>query len=318
MKHTDSYKKQEENKKTDISILLNKLNYQDSFDSAAGWLNGIDAESKNINPERRIKKMKEFFLASKIRIAYAVLALAFVVAACNYPVTSNENAGDVITWNVDPNNTDALAKVKSLPWLSNGAVKVEARDINGVEERSFSFVIPKENHDKAAAYKSDLEKIPGVSSVKMVELNQTVKRPVYSEILHQLFKIDINASNMSDDELRAEISGQLERAGIMGAIVKIERIGEARRVKIEFAENSIPPNGGFDMTITDGNNVEKIKQMRKESGDVNKFKGKTDEEIRQLVREDFPDGDLRDDEIQIIRNGDDVKVKVVKEREVVK
>jgi hypothetical protein len=318
MKHTDSYKKQEENKKTDISILLNKLNYQDSFDSAAGWLNGIDAKSTNINPERRIKKMKEFFLASKIRIAYAVLALAFVVAACNYPVTSNENAGDVITWTVDPNNADALTKVKSLSWLSNGPVKVEARDINGVENRSFSFVIPKENHDKAAAYKSDLEKIPGVSSVKIVELNQTVKRPVYSEILHQLFKIDINATNMSDDELKSEITGQLERAGIMGAIVKIERTGEARRVKIEFEENSIPPNGGFDMTITDGNNVEKIKQMRKESGDVNKFKGKTDEEIRQLVREDFPDGDLRDDEIQIIRNGDDVKVKVVKEREVVK
>jgi len=317
MKHTDSYKKHEESKKTDVSLLLNKLNYQDSFDSAAGWLNGKDAKSKNFNPERRIKKMKEFFMASKIRIAYAVLALAFVVAACNYPVTSNENAGDVITWNVDPSNADALTKIKSLPWLSNGPVKVEARDINGVEERNFSFVIPKEDHGKAAAYKSELEKIPGVSSVKIVELNQTVKRPVYSEILHQLFKIDINATNMSDDELRAEITGQLERAGIQGAVVKIERIGEARRVKIEFAENAIPPNGGFDMTITDGNNVEKIKQLRKESGDPNKFKGKTDEEIRRIVREDFPDGDLRDEEIQIIRNGDDVKVKVVKEREIV-
>lgn len=88
-------------------------------------------------------------------------------------------------------------------------------------------------------------------------------------------------------------------------------------MKIEFAENAVPPNGGFDMTITDGNNVEKIKQLRKESGDGNKFKGKTDEEIRRIVREDFPDADLRDEEIQIIRNGDDVKVKVVKEREVV-
>jgi hypothetical protein len=318
MKHTDSYKKHEENKKSEVSLLLSKMNYQDSFDSAAGWLRGINAKSKNINPERRTNKMKDFFLASKFRIAYAVLALAFVVAACNYPVTSNEIAGDVITWSVDPTNPDALRNVKSLPWLSKGPVKVEAKNINGIEERNFSFVIPKEDHGKAFSYKSELEKIQGVSSVKLVELSQTVKRPVYSAVLLKLFKIDINATNMSDSELISEISTQLEGAGITGASVKIERNGDTRKVKIEFAEHSLPADGGFDMTITDGDNVERIKQLRKDSGDPNKFKGKTDEEIRRIVKEEFPDGDLRDDEIQIIRNGDDVKVKVVKEREVVK
>ncbi len=317
MKHTDSYRKQEGNEMNKVSRLLSKVNYENSFDSAAGWLNGIEAESQTIYPERRIKKMKEFFMASKIRIAYAVLALAFVVAACNYPVTSNETAGDVLTWAVDPTNPDAIRQVKSLPWLANGPVKVEARNINGVEEQLYSFVIPKESHGKAGAYKSELERIAGVSSVKLLELSQTVKRPVYSALLHELFQININATNMSDEELKSEITTQLQNAGISGAVVKIEMNGDARRVNIEFAENSIPPNGGFDMTITDGNNVERIKQLRKESGTPGKFNGKTDEEIRQMVREDFPDGDLRDDEIHIIREGNDVKVKVVKEREVV-
>lgn len=317
MKHTDSYKKQEGNKMNDVSRMLNKVNYEDSFDSAAGWLNGIKAESQTNYPERRLKKMKEFFLASKIRIAYAVLALAFVVAACNYPVTSNETAGDVLTWTVDPTNPEAMKQVKSLPWLSNGPVKVEARNINGIEEQLYSFVVPKENHGKVSSYKSELERIAGVRTVKLLELSQTVKRPVYSALLHELFQININATNMSDDELKSEITTQLQSAGISGATVKIEVNGNARRVNIEFAENSIPPNGGFDMTITDGNNVEKIKQLRKDSGTPGQFNGKTDEEIRRMVREDFPDGDLRDDEIQIIREGNDVKVKVVKEREVV-
>jgi len=301
----------------DVSRMLNKVNYEDSFDSAAGWLNGIKVESQTNYPERRIKKMKEFFLASKIRIAYAVLALAFVVAACNYPVTSNETAGDVLTWTVDPTNPEAMKQVKSLSWLSKGPVKVEARNINGVEEQLYSFVVPKENHGKVSAYKSELERIAGVGSVKLLELSQTVKRPVYSALLHELFQININATNMSDDELKSEITTQLQSAGISGATVKIEVNGNARRVNIEFAENSIPPNGGFDMTITDGNNLEKIKQLRKDSGTPGKFNGKTDEEIRRMVREDFPDDDLRDDEIQIIREGNDVKVKVVKEREVV-
>ena len=315
MKHTDSYRKQEGNEMNEISQLLKKVNYEDSFKSAAEWLNGIEAESKTIYPERRIKKMKEFFLASKIRIAYAVLALAFVVAACNYPVTSNETAGDVLTWTVEPTNTDAVNRVKSLPWLANGPVKVEARNINGVEEQLYSYVLPKESHGKAGSYKSELESISGVKSVKLIELNQTVKRPVYSALLHELFQININATNMSDDELKAEITTQLQTAGISGATVKIVANGNTRRVNIEFDENAIPSNGGFDMTITDGNNVEKIKQLRKDSGTPGKFNGKTDEEIRRMVREDFPDGDLRDDEIHIIREGNDVKVKVVKERE---
>lgn len=314
MKHTDSYNKPEANDASRIKELIGRLDYESSFESAAGWLSRKSRTSTQTKPKRRIQMLKDFFAAKKIRIAYAFIALAFVVAACNYPVATNENAGDVITWTIPAENTDAISRVSSLPWLSKGPVRIEQRNAAGNSESVYSFVIPKEEHMNAAKYKSDLEGIPGVSSIKITELSQTVKRPVYSAILHGLFRIDINATNMSDEELKTEITSQLRNAGVTDATVTIVRNGELRRVKIDFPESAVPNGTGFDMTITDGNSVERIKQLRKEA-EPGKFDGKTDDEIRRIVREDFPDADLRDEEIQIIREDGKVRVKVVKERE---
>ena len=314
MKHTDSYNRPKGDREMRIGKLLSKLDYGSSFDKAAGWLETAGNQLSQNKPERRIQMVKQFFAAKKIRIAYAFLALAFIAAACNYPVTSNENAGDVLVWTVEPAATDAITQINALPWLREGNTKVAASTDGATGEKMFRFVIPAEKHAMAQQYKSQLEGIKGVKQVKLVELSQIVKRPVYSALLNSLFRIDINATGMSDAELKTEIENQLATAGITGATVTIVRNGDDRRVKMEFDESSAQTEGGFDMTITDGNKVERIKQMRK-GAEPGKFDGKTDEEIRRMVREDFPDGDLRDEEIQIIREGDKVKVKVEKERE---
>lgn len=312
MKHTESSRT---DKQAEMFGKLRSLNYEGSFESAAGWLDGMKSDSIKPKPKRRIEMLKEFFAVKKIRIAYAVIALAFFAAACNYPVTSSEPAGDVLTWNVTGAGPEAMKAIETLPWLDKGPTTVNIKNVNGADVTSFTYVVPEEEHQKAGQYLEDLRRIPGVSEVKAVALSRPVKRPAYSALLHELFRIDINASNLSDEELKNEISAQLAAAGISGAEVIIERNGEQRRVKLNLAEGSIPNNGGFDMTITDGDKVERIKQMRKDSGDPGKFEGKTDEEIRRLVREDFPDENLLDEEIQIIREGGKVKVKVVRERE---
>ena len=65
------------------------------------------------------------------------------------------------------------------------------------------------------------------------------------------------------------------------------------------------------MTIKDGENITKMKEIRKNgSGDPDRFKGKTDDEIRKMIKEDFGNPDIKDDEIEIIREGDKVIVKV--------
>ena len=65
------------------------------------------------------------------------------------------------------------------------------------------------------------------------------------------------------------------------------------------------------MTIKDGKNITKLKEIRKTgSGDPDRFKGKTDDEIRKMIRDEIGNPGIKDDEIQIIREGDKVKVKV--------
>ena len=66
------------------------------------------------------------------------------------------------------------------------------------------------------------------------------------------------------------------------------------------------------MNIKDGNNLEKFKTVQK-TGDGSEFKGMTDEQIKNKVRKDLGNPNLKDSEIQIIRDGDNVKIKVISE-----
>ncbi len=314
MKHTDSFSRHDQQSdRPVIRDLVKGLNYEGSFEKAQDWLVSTGAANQETKPERRVTKMKEFFLTKKVRIAYAAVLLAITVAACNYPVTSNETAGDVVSWKVNSQNNQAIDAIRALPWIKNGNLRLVAKVDKINESLFYTLALPQEHHGSIANYMKQLEGIEGVSDIRRTELNQTVKRPVYSVLLQNLFKIDINATNLSDEELKSEVSRQLQNAGISGAEVLVERNGDSRSVKIKFDENTAPREGGFDMTITDGQNVERIKQFGKKA-EAGKFDGKTDEEIRRMVREDFPDGDIRDEEISIIREGGKVKVKVVKER----
>jgi hypothetical protein len=139
-----------------------------------------------------------------------------------------------------------------------------------------------------------------------------VTRPVYSAALNEIFKIDINATNKSDDELRQEITEQLKKAGIDNMQIEFERDTKGNRMMKFFRPlSSNPTNDGFDMTIKDGNNVNRLKEVRRTGEDhANRFKGKTDAEIKQIVKENFGVANLKDDQIVIIREGDKINVKV--------
>ncbi|MDQ3022427.1 MAG: hypothetical protein M3R36_17950 [Bacteroidota bacterium] len=316
MKQSSSSPKSKESNYKKYFEELRKENFDESFPSTESWLRSIDTNlinSKNEKSERKftIMKIKNYFTANKFKLAYTFLILAFFVAACNYPVTQQESAGDVMKWSVSKNDTEALNKIENLDWIRNGEVNINEENINGQDVINYSFIIPKEKHASVSDYEKQLEAI-GVNDINLIPLNETVKRPVYSALLNDLFKIDINASNMSDAELEREITTQLKNAGLEVAQIDFKNDSEGRRVlKIVIPDGQLKADGGFDMTIKDGNNITKMKEVRKTGeGDHERFKGKTDEEIRKMIREDLQVPDLKDDQIEIIRKDGNVMVKV--------
>lgn len=316
MKLSDSSQKSKENKLDNYFDELKNENYDDTFPLTEAWLKTVNTNLLNLEnkkSERKFINMKNYFAANKFKLAYTFLILAFVVAACNYPVTQQESAGDVLKWTVSKDNTDAINKIEKLDWFKTGEFNVNEENINGKDVVNFSLVIPKEDHANVSVYKSQLEAI-GVSGVNLIPLNETVKRPVYAALLNDLFKIDINATNMSDAELENEITAQLKNAGIEVAQIDFKSDKEGRRIlKVVIPDGQIKKDGGFDMTIKDGNKVTKMKEVRKTgNGDPDRFKGKSDEEIKKMVREDMQLPDLKDDQIEVIRKDGNVMIKIKK------
>lgn len=289
---------------------IRRENYNDTFPVMEEWLRS-NTNLSTKKSERKYFNMKNYFAANKFKLAYTFLILTFVVAACNYPVTQHENIGNVFTWNVDADNQDANSKTENLCIKSQGGYTVNIRNINGKDVMQYNLVMQNSNEDKANELKKSLEEIPGVTSINIMPLIESVERPVFSAALHEIFKIDITATNMSDQQLADEVTRQLKSAGVENAQVSFERDSQGQRLfKVLIPDQSEKKEGGFDMIITDGNNVNRIKEVRKIGPDHSRFKGKTDSEIKQIVKEDFKEKNLTDDQIEIIRDGDNVKVQV--------
>lgn len=293
---------------------LRNENFEQTFPSAENWLRTVNSNYSNIKTERKFSHMKNFFAANKLKLAYTFLILAFVIAACNYPVTQQESAGDVLKWTVSADNKEAISKIENLDWFKNGEYNVNEDNSTGAGIRSYSIVIPRESHSRVSDYDKQLRAIDGVLEIQVSPLSETVKRPVYSALLNDLFKIDINATNMSDAELSNEINMQLKNAGIENATVDFERGDDGhRKVKVVVPIDQMKKDSGFDLTVKDGDNINRIKEVRKHGpGEADRFKGKSDEEIKKMVKEDFKDMNLKDDQIEIKRDGDKVMVQVKK------
>lgn len=306
MKQSNSLQKSKESKYFDE---LRTENFDDTFPATDAWLRNINLNLNNKKSEGKISHMKNYFAAHKLRLAYAFLILAFVVAACNYPVTQQETAGDVLKWSVSKDNTEAISKIENLEWFKKGEYNIN-EDGNFI---IYSLVIPKEIHASLQDYNKQLEAIAGVDMINIIPLNETVERPVYSALLNDLFKIDINADSMSDAELSKEIDAQLKNAGIENAEVNFYKGSNGKReIRMVIPEQEIKKDGGFDMTIKDGENVNRLKNIRKinPDGAADRFKGKSDAEIREMVKADIGNTDIKDDDIIITRTGDKIQVRI--------
>ena len=286
---------------------LKKEDHSDSFYKTEVWLKNSPAS--NSKPKNKFGIMIQYFLAHKVKFALVIFT-ALVLAACNMPVTQNETVGHVITWSVE--TTEAGDKTTSLPWVDKNSLSINENENGDSKIISYNLILANSNMEQVQSYSRELEAIPGVLTVNLLPLTEEVERPLYSKMLDDVFKIDINAKNMSDQELSAEVERQLKEGGIEVQTINFRRDENNRRlIDIKMSEDGKP--GSFQLNINDGNQKMRIEERRKE-GNVQTegfdIKGKSDDEIRQMIKERFKDQNLQDGDIKIIRDGDQVSVDI--------
>jgi hypothetical protein len=289
--------------------------YDESFNRTSTWL--IDSQNKLLKRKnhRRFTKMKEYFLKHKIQFAVTIL-LAILIAACNMPVTQNDTVGYVLSWTAPTSSSTAVTDgLNKLNWYKNSTVTMDIKNNNGLETVEYKLVVQSSDDKTVMSYKNDLEKINELTSIKIIPLNESVSRPVYSAALHSFFKIDINANKMSDEEVQKEISRQLEDAGFNDMIVSYKK-DETGKKKLDIKlKDGIKKEGNnnFRVDVRDVNGQQVIKMKTgKEDVDLSKM---TDEEIRTYIKEKNKEDNLTDKDIKITRNGNSVSVNVEKEIE---
>lgn len=320
MKQSDSFQKQNKssgnmNNKDNYFSALKTEDYSGTFPETENWIYKTNIQLEKGRKERKLKKMKNYFLANKLRMAYPVVLLAVLIAACSMPVTQTESAGSMMSWTVAKDNTDAQNKINLLPWLKNASVTSNENVNNGKAEMLYTAVLQNTTEEQMNSYRKELEAVGGITSLKITPMNYDVKRPLYSAALHNFFSININATGMSDEQVQNEIQQKLNEQGV-DIKVKVRTDENGKRDLMMEMNHDIKSQGepkSFELNVEDKNGQEKIKLMQKKA-DPEKFKGKTDEEIRKMVRDETGNKDLKDNEIVIIRSGENVGVKVQVER----
>jgi hypothetical protein len=335
MTQSGSYQRSEQNaesssadKKLDLHFgELKAENHSGSFEEVENWLYRKAIQMNNekipIN-KRKITGLRNFFFASKIRFAYTVIALLMLIGACNMPVTQTESAGQMITLTIAKADLAGFGeKLNELPWIKNSQVRQNENINNGEEQVLFTIVLPNTTEEQVKEYAKEVESIGNISTIRIMPMDYDVKRPLYSAALDRFFSIKIDATGMSDEELQAEVERKLHEQGV-DILIRFKTSPEGTREVIQLElhgnenQNSEPKQ--YEINIDDKDGREKIKLMQKKA-DPDQFKGKTDSEIRQMIREESGNKDLKDNQIKIIRDGAKIQVKVendVKIKETVK
>lgn len=310
MRQSSLHRNTEPENKEYIFTSLKNEDYSDSFPNVEKW---IREKSFLINQhnERKSVKMKNYIFAHKMRLVYTIIALAIIVGACSIPVVQNETIGHVLSWTLPQGASTDL--VDKLPWIDKSKLSISTNNDNGKITNIYTLMMPGTTDNQVQAYQRDLEKIKDITSIKVFPLNENVKRPVYAAALNSFFRININATKMSDEGLSKEVERQLKEQGMNNVNLNVKTDENGRRqiqVKLDKNYNDKNPKD-VELRINEGDNKEEVMEFVKKPLDQSKLKGKTDEEIRNYVREQLGNPEIKDNEITIIRdNNGEVRIEV--------
>lgn len=295
---------------------LKDKKYDESFGKTSMWL--IDSNNKLLNRKNRRGKykMKDFFLRHKLQFAIVAL-MAILIAACNMPVTQSDTVGQVLSWTAPgASNTAVTESLNKLSWFKNFDGTVDVKNINGTAVTEYKVVVQSTDDKLVTSYKNDLEKIKELTSIKIVPLNTSVTRPVYSAALHSFFKIDINASNMTDEQVQAEIRKQLDAAGYNDMDVSYKTMENGKkRLEVKMKDGiKHEGNQNLQVDVNDKNGEQVIKMKTVDKPDVD-FSKMNDTEIRTYIKEKNKEDNLTDKDIIIKREGNSISVNIQKEEQ---
>lgn len=285
--------------------------YSSTFPEVENWLYKANISLANEKlKERKLRRMKNFFFANKLRLVYTIIAFIAVVAACNMPVTQTESAGQMITLTVPKDNSGFESKMYALPWMKDAQVTRNENVNDGKAQMLYRIVLPNASEEQVRAYSRELESLGDIQTIKITPMNYDVKRPLYSAALNNFFSINIDATGMSDEDLQRELENKMKEQGIdMKFHFKTGPNGRRDITLDNSALDSLKESRSFELNIEDDNGKEKLKVLTQKA-DPKKFDGKTDSEIRDMVRKDIGNPGLTDDQIKITRENGEVKVKI--------
>lgn len=285
--------------------------YSSTFPEVENWLYKANISLANEKlKERKLRRMKNFFFANKLRLVYTIIAFIAVVAACNMPVTQTESAGQIITLTVPKDNSGFESKMYALTWMKDAQVSRNENVNDGMAQMLYRIVLPNASEEQVKAYSRELESLGDIQTIRITPMNYDVKRPLYSAALNNFFSINIDATGMSDEELQRELETKMKEQGIdMKFHFKTGPNGRRDLTLDNSVLDSLKEPRSFEVNIEDGNGREKVKVLTQKA-DPKKFEGKTDSEIRDMVRKDVGNPDLTDDQIKITRENSEVKVKI--------
>lgn len=289
---------------------LKSENYNDTFPKVETWVNNLNSEKSYNFKSNRIQSMKNFFVLNKFKLVYSVLLLAVVFAACTVPITQNETIGNALNWKVSKSSTEAINKINSLPWIDKSKLSVQEQTEGDKTLLDYNLVLEAKSNDDIQNYMKQLQDIKEIATINIFPLNQTTKRPLYAAALHSFFRVDVDATNMSDAEVNAELERQLKEAGIETITVDFRKNAQGERMlEIHPTESGLKAmedatkNKDFELSVKDGNNEQFIKTRHKSEAALN-LEGKTDDEIKKAIIEDMKKSgtDVKPEDLKIVRD----------------
>jgi len=280
--------------------------YDDSFDKTTGLL----MQKINLKKERKISPMKKFISENKYKITFA-LFLVFAVAACNYPVSQENTLGYGISFTANSADADAVSQsIKTIYWPGSSNVNVSGKNVNGTSVEEYNVVLQGAEENAVMKCRAELEKIKGINSIKVFPITENISRPVYSALLYSFFKVDVKSSGKTQEEITREIEQQLKDNGFGNYKVGFENSGGKSKLTINLTGDPGQTGKSVEVRVS-GDGKEEVVKLKTVAEGINK--NMTDDEIRQKVISDNPEGNLKPEDIKIERDGDKIKVKIEKE-----
>ncbi|MDQ3290661.1 MAG: hypothetical protein M3Q05_05160, partial [Bacteroidota bacterium] len=193
---------------------LQEIDYTSSFTQTATWVHQQCSAKEPVLPWWLA--LRQFFLGSAFRVAYTVLFLVSMVGACNYPVEVNEPVGTVLRWEVNKPNESITNAIYQLPWLQEDQLIVKEINQNGSTTLEYTYTLPAVKKDLVQNYRQNLEQISGVQNLTILPLTHKTSRPLYAAALENMLKIDIDATNIADTDLKKTVEAKFQEQGLYG------------------------------------------------------------------------------------------------------